>query len=122
MTANKRKKQVTGKKGEQLAVGYLELAGYQILERNWRSGRTEIDLIADKGSVLHFIEVKARRSRRYGWPEEYITRRKVTRMIKAAEAYLETLHILRPAQLDVLSILLSEGEPPVFWLIEDVFD
>lgn len=58
MTINPFNNQATGKMGETLAVSYLELTGYQLLERNWRHGRVEIDLIACKAGTLHFIEVK----------------------------------------------------------------
>ncbi|HEV2353535.1 MAG TPA: YraN family protein [Puia sp.] len=121
MATKQRNKQVTGKIGEALAVGYLRSKGYQLLERNWRFGRVEIDLIFRKGDRLHFIEVKTRRSLRYGWPEEHIKRRKITRMMVAVEAYLRTLAKPSLFQLDILSIVLSDRKPPAFWLIEDVY-
>jgi putative endonuclease len=121
MIVNHRSRRATGKIGETLAASFLQLKGYQILERNWRSGRVEIDLIARKGAVIHFVEVKTRRSLRYGWPEEYINSKKIARMTRAVEHYLQTQTDLSPVQLDILSILLSDGEPAVFWLIEDVF-
>ena len=120
MAAKQRNKQVTGKIGEALAVGYLRSKGYQLLERNWRIGRVEIDLIFRKGDTLHFIEVKTRRSLRFGWPEDHIKRKKIIRLMRAAEAYLQTVTNPTAVQLDILSILLSGGKPPVFWLIEDV--
>jgi putative endonuclease len=120
MPVNQRNKQVTGKMGETLAVSYLQLRGFKLLERNWRFKRVEIDLIACKGNTLHFIEVKTRRSLRYGWPEEHIKPGKITRMMIAAEAFLQTLPKPSLVQLDILSIVLSNRKPPVFWLIEDV--
>ena len=120
MIAKPFNKQVTGKMGETLAASYLQLAGYQLLERNWRSGRVEIDLIVSKGGRLHFIEVKTRRSLRYGWPEEHIKPIKIIRMMTAVESYLRTLAKPSLFQLDILSIVLSDRKPPVFWLIEDV--
>jgi putative endonuclease len=121
MTVNPCNKQATGKMGETLAVSYLQLTGYQLLQRNWRHGRAEIDLIACKGNTLHFIEVKTRRSLRYGWPEEHIKPGKIIRMMIAVEAYLQTVAKPSLVQLDILSILLSDRKPPVFWLIEDVY-
>lgn len=121
MPVNQRNKQVTGKTGETLAVSYLQRAGFQLLQQNWRHRRVEIDLIARKGDTLHFIEVKTRRSLQYGWPEEHIKPRKITRMMMAVEGFLETLPEPSPVQLDILSIVLAGRKPPLFWLIEDVY-
>jgi putative endonuclease len=121
MTANRRNKQVTGEIGEMLAASYLELTGFELLQRNWRFGRLEIDLIARKGNTLHFIEIKTRRSLRFGWPEEHIKPRKIIRMMIAVEGYLQTVAKPSLVQLDILSIVLSNRKPPVFWLIEDVY-
>ena len=121
MIVKSRNKQQTGKTGEMLAASYLQLTGYQLLQHNWRYGRVEIDLIASKGNTLHFIEVKTRRSLRFGWPEEHIKTRKILRMMMAVEAYLHRVAKPSLVQLDILSILLADRKPPVFWLIEDVF-
>jgi putative endonuclease len=120
MPVNQRNKQAIGKMGETLAVNYLRLIGYRLLQRNWRHGRLEIDLIASNGDTLHFIEVKTRRSLRYGWPEEHIKPGKITRMMIAVDAYLQTVSKPSLVQLDILSIVLYDRKPPVFWLIEDV--
>ncbi len=121
MTVNPRNKQATGKMGETLAVSYLQLTGYKLLRRNWRHGRVEIDLIACKGGTLHFIEVKTRRSLRYGWPEEHIKAGKITRMMIAVDAFLQKVSKASLVQLDILSIVLSGRKPPVFWLIKDAY-
>jgi putative endonuclease len=114
------KKQTTGKIGENLAARYLEGLGYSILHRNWRNGRFEIDLIARKARTLHFFEVKTRRTLRYGWPEEHIKPRKIRRMMKATEAYLQTMNTALPIQLNIVSIVLDSRQPPIFYLIEDI--
>lgn len=121
MTAKGRHKKLTGKIGETLAASYFELTGYEILQHNWRYQRVEIDLIARKGNTVHFIEVKTRQSLRYGWPEEHIKRKKILRMMIAVEAYLQAAGGQPLVQLDILSILVVDRQPPVFWLIEDVF-
>jgi putative endonuclease len=121
MQLNKGNKQATGKIGEAMAAGYLQRQGYRLLYRNWRHGRSEIDLIACKGTTLHFIEVKTRRSLRYGWPEEHVKARKIVRMMVAVEAYLKKDAKNQPVQLDILSIVLQDQQPPLFYLIEDVF-
>ena len=63
----------TGRRGEQAAVDYLRRVGFAILERNWRSGRYELDIVARRWDELHFIEVKTRRAGGLTTPEEAIT-------------------------------------------------
>ena len=63
----------TGRSGEELAARFLEARGWTILERNLRSGRREVDLVARKDSVVAFVEVKCRRGRRFGHPLDAIT-------------------------------------------------
>lgn len=110
----------TGRVGEALAKRYFAELGYNVLKRNWRSGRFEMDLILIKRGVLHFVEVKTRRSLRYGWPEEHIKRTKIRRLMNVVEAYLQTMPKKPPAQLHILSIVLTGGQPPIFYLIEDI--
>jgi len=77
-----------GALGERRAAEHLERAGYRILQRNVRSGGVEIDLIARRGPLLVFVEVKTRRSRRQGGPEEAVTPRKQARLLRGAAAWL----------------------------------
>ncbi|MDB5232241.1 MAG: YraN family protein [Chitinophagaceae bacterium] len=62
-----------GNKGEDIAANHLQQLGFEILERNWRFRKWEVDIIASKGKLLHFIEVKTRTNLNYGRPEESIT-------------------------------------------------
>lgn len=78
----------TGKTGEDLAASILEKKGYIIVERNYRYGKGEIDLIARDGKTLVFIEVKTRKNLEYGPPEMAITKGKQRQIRKIAEAYL----------------------------------
>ena len=70
-------KQLTGRKGEDIAVEYLQNQGFRVLERNWRFGRWEIDIIACHRNMLHFVEVKTRSGLRFGYPEASIGRLKM---------------------------------------------
>jgi putative endonuclease len=91
--------------GETLALQHLQAIGYSILERNWRSAEGEIDLVAQDGDVVVFVEVKTRTSRAFGSPEESITRRKRTRLQRAAEAYLEANGLLDALwRIDIVAI------------------
>ena len=80
-------KDVLGKRGEQMAADYLAANGLAILERNWRCVDGELDIIAVEDRTLVFVEVKTRRSRIAGAPEEAVDERKQTRMRRAAEVF-----------------------------------
>lgn len=81
-------RQKLGRWGERLAAKHLESEGYIVVERNWRCRRGEIDLIARGGKVLVFVEVKTRRGRDYGTPEEAITGPKAKRLLELGQRYL----------------------------------
>ncbi len=110
----------SGKLGEQLAEDYLRQRNYLILQRNWRHSHHEIDLIALKVGVLHFVEVKLRSSKHFGMPEENVTRKKFKFLTQAAEAYLAQHPEYKHIQFDILSINVS-GATKEFFFIEDVF-
>ena len=76
-----------GRRGERAAEKYLRRNGYRIVARNFRAAGAEIDLIAMDGETLVFVEVKTRRSRDAGAPEEAVDARKQTRMRRAAEVF-----------------------------------
>ncbi|MGB8412713.1 MAG: YraN family protein [Candidatus Binatus sp.] len=76
-----------GRRGERAAERYLRRNGYRIVARNYRAAGAEIDLVAIDGETLVFVEVKTRRSRAAGAPEEAVDERKQTRMRRAAEVF-----------------------------------
>lgn len=78
----------TGRTGERAAMEYLRRAGYEILHTNWREGRYELDIVARRWDVLHFVEVKTRRAGSLTPPEAALTARKQHALLRAAEAYL----------------------------------
>lgn len=77
-----------GNWGESLAATHLQAHGYTILTRNWRCPRGEIDLIAQTDQTLVFVEVKTRRGRAMGSPEEALTPHKVKKLLQLAQTYL----------------------------------
>lgn len=105
----------SGHKGERIAEEYLRALGYQIIARNFRFGRQgEIDLIAYDGTTLVFIEVKYRRSRSYGMPEDAVSLRKRSQLRRIAEGFLY-VHP-QPAleyRFDVIAIEQTEAEPTI---------
>jgi putative endonuclease len=80
-------RQSLGNHGEDIAATYLTQLGYSIIERNFRIRYGEIDIVAKDGSTLVFVEVKTRRGRQYGLPEEAVTPRKIREIIQTSEFY-----------------------------------
>lgn len=117
----------TGKKGELLAVDWLRNKGFNILQVNWRYSYYEIDIIADDGEILHFIEVKTRTSQLFGDPEDDVTDKKVNDLMIAAEEYMERHPIphapntLPRVQYDVLCVTLIDEQEPEYYFVEDVY-
>jgi putative endonuclease len=110
-----------GVAGEDAAVQYLQHIGYHVQHRNWRTSFYEIDIIAVKENVIHFIEVKTRHSLKYGYPEEQVSRKKFLNLKKAAEFYLSLNPYWKRIQYDILSITRLYNKPDDFFLIEDVY-
>jgi putative endonuclease len=103
-----------GQAGEELAAQYLEKAGFKILERNYRFERGEIDLIAEDGDDLVFIEVKARHSNKYGEPEDAVTEEKQEQVHNVAEGYIYEREIEnRECRFDVVAIEYRSGQTEI---------
>jgi len=77
-----------GKKGEELAVKYLQEQGYEIVERNWTFQKAEIDIIVRKKDVLAIVEVKTRSSLDFGAPQDFVKPKKIQLLVKAVNAYI----------------------------------
>ncbi|MCL5434956.1 MAG: YraN family protein [Patescibacteria group bacterium] len=90
----------TAKLGEEIAVNYLKGKGYKIIERNFRKGYGEIDIIAIFQNTLIFVEVKTRTTSLYGGALESIAYHKIKSLIKTAQFY----KLLRPKLPDALRI------------------
>ena len=97
-----------GQISEDRAAAYLMARGYTIRDRNWRVGHKEIDIIAQKDGVIVFIEVKARKSDRYGDAIEAVNDQKIRKLVTAAHAYVRYHRIDLPTRFDIISIT---GEP-----------
>jgi putative endonuclease len=110
----------TGRKGELLAACWLSTHGFQIMFRNWRHGRGEIDIIAKKGGVLHFIEVKTSRSTFFGYPEERINTRKWRSLIMSSNAFLKGSPEAWAVQFDIISVIIEKTTVKYFY-IDDAF-
>lgn len=109
-----------GREGEKLAEIYLAERGYNMLYRNWRHGRYEVDLITTKNNMLRFIEVKFRSANRYGQPEEAVNKKKIRDLLQAIDQFLYLNPQYTDFRLDVLSITQRTGNEAEYFLIEDV--
>ncbi|MEX6691209.1 YraN family protein [Danxiaibacter flavus] len=112
---------LTGNKGEQMAAAYLHENGYEILELNWRYGHWEVDIIAAKGRMLYFFEIKTRTSDRFGYPEESISKKKMQNLRNAAEQYQELYPDWKYLQFNVLAITMQSGKAVEYFMLEDVY-
>lgn len=111
-----------GKRGEEEAVNYLRGNGYKILARNYKTRLGEIDIIGKDKDTLAFVEVKTRRTDRFGGPLDAISDAKKRQISKAAILFLKENNLLdRKARFDVVSILCPDKEAKVD-LIKDAFE
>ncbi|MCX7710392.1 MAG: YraN family protein [Clostridia bacterium] len=116
MQRNNRKK--LGNQGELIALEYLQKSGYRIVLKNFRVGRIgEIDIIAEEGQDLCFIEVKARSSTIFGTPAEAVGKSKQENIKKIANVYLLNKNLFdRNIRFDVIEILFEGTSPHNFTL------
>ncbi len=116
------KKKVIGKVGEQLATAYLKQNGFHIIERNYRQKWGEIDIIARDKKTIVFVEVKTRKSNRFGSPFEAVTTRKQQQIARTAHDYLCRNNLFnKSARFDVIGIILSRDDKPSIELIQNAF-
>lgn len=103
-----------GAQGESIAAAHLEASGMRIIERNFHTRYGEVDLIAEDGDVMVFVEVKTRRTLAYGSPEESVTPKKRERLVLTAETYLQEHGMeQRDWRVDVVGIVLQANGPAV---------
>ncbi len=108
-----------GEKGESLAESYLIDNGYQVIEKNWRTGHKEIDLICTYEDLYIFVEVKTRTNVKQGMPEEAISEKKIKSVTEAAQIYLYERKY-KDIRFDVIAIIMS-GDKPEILHIKDAF-
>lgn len=109
-----------GKAGEQLAFDYLISKGYRIKERNWRCQKAEVDIIAQKGTVLAIVEVKTRSTRFFGDPQDFINSKKIKLLTSAVDTYVNNLDLDVEVRFDVIGII-SKGTSNEIVHFEDAF-
>lgn len=110
-----------GARGEALAAQYLQAHGFTLLEKNYRWARGEIDIIAEKGDLLIFVEVKTARTLQLGQPITWVDRRKQAQIGRVALRYLQEKEIHdRDCRFDVIGVVL-QGDTPDIQHIENAF-
>ena len=110
-----------GKQGESIAEAYLLAMGYQLIQRNYRAQRCEIDLIMDDHGTIVFIEVKYRKNARFGSPQEAVHANKQKQIIKTAYLYLVNHDMEQvDCRFDVIAIT-DEKNKPVIQHFQDAF-
>jgi putative endonuclease len=111
-----------GDRGERLAAEHLERAGWTVLARNFRVGHREVDLVARRGEVVAFVEVKTRAGMGYGHPLEAITRRKRREIEQVAGCWLERHGVAGDVyRFDAVAVLLPTGGEPLIEHVEDAW-
>ena len=113
-------KQAQGEAAENAALQYLQRQGLRFIERNYRCKLGEIDLIMQDGISLVFVEVRFRRSTRFGSPAETVAARKQQRVVRAAAYYLQRHKLDQPCRFDVIGIQGNSDPVKVEW-IKDAF-
>ncbi|WP_019968120.1 YraN family protein [Segatella maculosa] len=110
-----------GKAGEDFAASYLEHAGYGIIERDWRQGSRDIDIVArtEDGTTVVFVEVKTRSSDAIVRPEDAVDARKIRNLGRAADAYVKERAIWDELRFDLINIV---GTAPENFKLEHIID
>ncbi|VAW23069.1 FIG00930062: hypothetical protein [hydrothermal vent metagenome] len=98
-----------GKKGEELAVKFLQKNNYKILERNWRFKKAEVDIIAQKDTILAVVEVKTRSSDYFGNPQDFVNQKKIRLLVEAVNEYVISKDLDVEVRFDIISILKNKN-------------
>ena len=98
-----------GTKGEHLAVDFLLKNGYDILERNYRFDKAEVDIIAQKDNTLAIIEVKTRSTIDFGNPQDFVKPKQIQRLVKAVDEYVTANNLDVDVRFDIIAII-KEGK------------
>ena len=110
-----------GRRGEELALRWLEERGLVLLESNWRWNHKEIDLIMEGPEAIHFVEVKALRAPAVRHPWEAVTPRKQRFLSRAAEHFIFERKIRKEARFDIVSILFEGDDASLEYIPEAFF-
>jgi putative endonuclease len=111
-----------GKAGENDAAEFLIQNGHEILAKNYRFGKAEIDIISKDAHVIVFTEVKARATDYFGYPEEAVTKAKRKRMVKVAEEYMSQNKLRGSVRFDIIAITQANGKSKIHHIRDAFFN
>ncbi len=94
-----------GKKGEQLAIDYLLQHSYEIVERNYRFQKAEVDIIAKKENTLAIVEVKTRSTVDFGNPQDFVKPKQIQRLVNAVDEYVTVNNLDVEVRFDIIAIV-----------------
>ncbi len=112
---------ITGINGEEIAIKHLTGKSCTIIEKNWRCGRLEVDIIAREGDRLIIAEVKTRTRGFLQSPGEAVNRRKQEFLIRAANAYIRKMNLDLEVRFDIITIIFSKKGDHTVQHIENAF-
>jgi len=98
-----------GKEGEKLAVEYLRLKEYEILELNYRYQKAEVDIIAKRGNTLIAAEVKTRSTPEFGNPQDFVKPKQIQQLVKAVNHYVEEEKLDVDVRFDIIAIIKNKA-------------
>jgi len=110
MPAPKETTKQKGDDGEELAATYLTERGYRIIDKKWKHGRYELDLIAENATHIVFVEVKLRYSDTFGLPWEAVNNVKRRKICVSADAYIKKFDAEKEPRFDIISIIKMNGK------------
>ncbi len=97
-----------GKKGEELAKDFLIKKGYSIRDVNWRHQKAEVDIIAQKNTILAVVEVKTRSSTNFGNPEDFVSPKKIKLLVTAIDEYITSKDLEVEVRFDIIAIIKEQ--------------
>ncbi|MGB7841376.1 MAG: YraN family protein [Salinimicrobium sp.] len=109
-----------GKEGEEMAVVFLKKEGYEILVRNFRYLKAEVDIIAKKGNILAAVEVKTRSTPDFGDPQEFVKQKQINSLVKAVDFFVNEQKLNVEVRFDIIAIIRNRAGTRIEHL-EDAF-
>jgi len=109
-----------GTAGEDSATEFLLQQGYEILERNWVSGKAEVDIIAQKDGVLAVVEVKTRSTDEFGLPQDFVKPNKIRLLVAAIDDFISSRNLETEVRFDIIAVIFR-GQHPEIEHLEDAF-
>jgi putative endonuclease len=106
-----------------VAAAYLQRKGYTIVERDWRSGHRDVDIVAlnEEGDTLAFVEVKTRRNRLFADPVDAVGQQKIRHLQQAANHYVKSQHVGIDVRFDIITVVGTPGMEPEVEHIDNAF-